>query len=445
VDEQLKIKIGADVTDGVQGLKRFEQELAQTGKVAATTSQITQASFSKIQAGSAQAATRASKDFTGLSRVVQDLPFGFIAISNNLEQLIPAAAGAGLAFSGLIAVLSFAQIGFANWTRGVGLSSETLGDNVKKIHEARQALDTYVESLNDVTKAQIVGQQNAQEELVNLKTLYTATQNVNIPLAERKKLVDQLQEQYPKYFGNIKDEIILAGGAKNAYDKLTASILAVAHAEAAKSALVDLGKQDIAVGQEQVDNNQELFDIQKKINALKASGAKITSISLSGEERLTSEGAKLNKLQNQYNDIVAKGTDLQKNRIDLFNRQKRLTEEITDITVKNPEALLDPGGKTPKGDKGEFGFLFDFLPFDPNGKLKPDQQRKLEEATKKFSANFKNILEGIEVDGKLINLPKTLEEGLDFNKALGKGLPKFKMPPIDVEAEMKIVPKGLRN
>ena len=73
------------------------------------------------------------KDFTGLSRVIQDLPYGFNAISNNLTQLVPAAGAAGLAFSALVAGLSFAQIGLSNWTRGAQAANEGMKESTKAL------------------------------------------------------------------------------------------------------------------------------------------------------------------------------------------------------------------------------------------------------------------------------------------------------------------------
>ena len=80
------------------------------------------------------AAGKMGKDFTGLSRVIQDLPYGFNAISNNLTQLLPAAGAAGLAFSGIVTALTLAQVGFGAWTRGLDkLTGQTaLSDQVNK-------------------------------------------------------------------------------------------------------------------------------------------------------------------------------------------------------------------------------------------------------------------------------------------------------------------------
>jgi hypothetical protein len=86
-----------------------------------------------VASGKAGGATgKLGKDFTGMSRVIQDLPYGFNAISNNLTQLVPAAGAAGLAFSAIVTALTFAQIGFGAWTRG-------MADSKKATEEATKA------------------------------------------------------------------------------------------------------------------------------------------------------------------------------------------------------------------------------------------------------------------------------------------------------------------
>lgn len=74
-------------------------------------------------------------DFTGVSRVIQDMPYGFNAISNNLTQLLPAAGAAGLAFSALVSGITFAQVGLTYWTRGVKESEEALQASTKAVTE----------------------------------------------------------------------------------------------------------------------------------------------------------------------------------------------------------------------------------------------------------------------------------------------------------------------
>lgn len=84
-----------------------------------------------------QATTR---NYTGLSRIIQDLPFGFIGIQNNLTQLLPAAGAAGLVLSAVVSAVTFAQTGFSNWTRG-------LKDNSEQLKKTKDDQEAFNESL----------------------------------------------------------------------------------------------------------------------------------------------------------------------------------------------------------------------------------------------------------------------------------------------------------
>src|SRR5262245_59003621 len=76
----MDIVIGAQINGAVTGLNTVQKELAQT----AVAANKVDSSFQKAAKGTAQATTA----FTNLGRVVQDAPFGFIAISNNINPLI---------------------------------------------------------------------------------------------------------------------------------------------------------------------------------------------------------------------------------------------------------------------------------------------------------------------------------------------------------------------
>jgi hypothetical protein len=130
-------------------------------------------------------------DFTGMSRVIQDLPFGFMAIQNNLTQLLPAAGAAGLAFSALMAGIQFAQVGLTYWTRGSKDATTAFQEQTKsltdfniKVNEVKnsftaaragviskkEALDKYNESLGSS-----IGYANSISEAEDLMVKNTAT------------------------------------------------------------------------------------------------------------------------------------------------------------------------------------------------------------------------------------------------------------------------------
>ena len=84
--EGLQIQIGANVSSAIQGLNQVQTELEQTAqgsiKVTGAVNQVA-TSLNKLP----QSANQATTAVGNLSRIVQDAPFGFIAISNNLQPL----------------------------------------------------------------------------------------------------------------------------------------------------------------------------------------------------------------------------------------------------------------------------------------------------------------------------------------------------------------------
>ena len=168
--------------------------------------------FAGAKAGGA--AGKMGKDFTGLSRVIQDLPYGFNAISNNLTQLLPAAGAAGLAFSGIVTALTFAQIGFGSWTRGIGGATQAT-------QEATKANEEYLAGL--------------AKEKTQLDLLFRSATNDNLSKQVRLEAVKNLRNEYGAYLQDFTDEEILAGKATKAYDLLSSSIIKAAKARAAQS------------------------------------------------------------------------------------------------------------------------------------------------------------------------------------------------------------------
>jgi hypothetical protein len=473
-EEQLKVGITGDASgleaaskQAVSSLNKIDKSAATTatslnkipqvsGKISQAAAQIS-SSAGKMGGSVAKGANEATLAMTNFGRIVQDAPFGFLGISNNLNPMLESfqrlkaetgSAGSALKAMGssligagglgiAVSVVSTLLILFGDKLFKTGTAAE---DQAAKIKKAREALDNYTDGLNDLDRSRVKGLQNAQEELVNLKTLYDATQNTNISIAQRKKLVDELQEQYPKYFANISDEIILAGGAKKAYNELATAILASAKARAAQETLVDINKQVLAVDQEVSGNAANQIKLQQQLNALKAKG--LTETSATGEERLTAAGAKANKIQQQLNSFVTEGNGLLKQRNDLLSRANVLSKSISSQVEANPVALLKTGGKVeaPKVDKPKFNFLFDFLPFDPNGKMKPEQKGELLNAIDKFQKDFSGILQGALFTG---TEDQRIQQAKTFDLKLKAGKVKFDTTSLQEALDKSFKPEEL--
>ncbi|HYH14946.1 MAG TPA: hypothetical protein VD794_06995, partial [Flavisolibacter sp.] len=213
---------------------------------------------------------------TDFNRIIQDAPFGFIGIQNNIGPAIDSftrlrketgttggalkalgsslvgAGGIGFAVSILTSALTFASIGLQAW-------GDRASKSKKAIDEAKEANEKYVEGLDGVRKALLQGRLEAEKELTTLRSLYTATQNTALSQEQRIRAVDSLQEKYPDYFKNLTDEEILAGKGAKAYGELTTAIIASARARAA---------QDLAVENQRIKltNEDRIISAQKEID-----------------------------------------------------------------------------------------------------------------------------------------------------------------------------------
>jgi hypothetical protein len=415
-DESIKVRFIGDDSSFQAAARRTNVALDKTGKAVGKT----------------------GKDFTNFGRVLQDLPYGFQGVQNNLTQLIPSVGALGLAFTALVSAVTFIQVGFGAWTRGMGGASSAANEHTAALRKAQEALRDYVDSLDDINKARVTGAQNAQEELVQLQTLYQATQNANIPLADRKKLVDELQDQYPKYFGNIRDEIILAGGAEAAYKKLSASILQSARARAAQEGLTEIQKELIPLEQQHTELLQKQSDAYQRLRKEEEYTEKRRAKMRQGSQpglATTFNSRQLGGVQREYNEALGETADLWSKISELQGRAAKLTDEITKTVEATPEALLDPGEaiKKLKDVKFETNFFDKFLSFDPTKVA--EKSKEFAEAWKtftEFALTNQGIFVGLDDILAIDSKPSAIKAADQWWKDFQKGVYRFKMEPIEI-------------
>jgi hypothetical protein len=221
---------------------------------------VTAAGIQRSLVNTVRPVANASAAIQNLGRVASDAPFGFIAIQNNLDPLFDSfrrlSAETGSA-GGAFRALGQSLIGGA----GIGLAftvvSSTITTLIQKygsLGNAFSALNPFISSSErlqvSLNKALADGAAKGQEEVAHLQLLYQASQDLNVPLSDRKKIVDELQKQYPDTFKGLSDEAILAGEAAAAYDQLSQSLTAAAAIKAteglAAEQLAELGKLKVA-------------------------------------------------------------------------------------------------------------------------------------------------------------------------------------------------------
>jgi hypothetical protein len=291
---------------------------------------------------------------TNLGRVAQDAPFGFIGIQNNLNPLLESFArlkaetgstGAALKALGssligpaglgiALSVVSAAFLFYQQYVRSTKNATEEIVDVNKE----------FISSLTQVQQAQLKGSQNAVAELTTLKLLYAQTQDVTVSLKQRIDAVDQLQQKYPSYFNNVKDEVILAGNAKDAYIALSKAILATARARAAEELIAENTKQQLVNEQKIKDLEKQGLTVARELRkekeleaAIVAAGGSESEGALNVEKRRNEISIEIAKNKIANNALEAKNSELVKSVNIEIENGARLTGGLGDEIKKNVE------------------------------------------------------------------------------------------------------------
>jgi len=232
----LQIKIGADVGQAIAGLKQVE-----------TASIKTASGISKLS----PAVKTANTSLLGVSRVLQDLPYGFQGIANNITELpnafkslsasakeagtsvgsvllksLTGAGGIGIALSAITTAVTFASIGFGSWTRilgGAGKAAKEAADEQKKYNDSVQSA---IKSVADEA-AKVAG-------LVNYIELETTSKK------ERINAIKELQAISPSYFATLDAEKASIGQVTAAYNIYLLSLRRAVEAKVTEKQLSDV-------------------------------------------------------------------------------------------------------------------------------------------------------------------------------------------------------------
>jgi hypothetical protein len=201
------------------------------------------------------------------NRIIQDAPFGIMGVGNNLQQLTANfsnlsknAGGTGkalkAAFASLLTGPNVALLAISALTTGLTVYSMWANKSKEATKTLAEELEKYRETLDQVNQAQLIGLVNARKESQSFENLRLQAENANIPLEERRKAVEALQQKYPKYLSDLSEEQILTGEVGTAYKSLTEDIIANSKARAA-SELIQQNSNDLLTLELQLREKQE--------------------------------------------------------------------------------------------------------------------------------------------------------------------------------------------
>jgi hypothetical protein len=469
--EKMQIEVGADVKGAVTGLQKVNTEMRKLPKVS----------------------SEAAQSLNNLSRVAQDAPYGFIGIANNLNPLIESfgrlraetgnnktalkalasslmgVGGIGLA----VGLASSLMVVFGDKLFGAGkkakeaaegvkeaaksvreLASDIAASDVSKIQTIAAALTDLNIPLKSRTKAmeeynKVADEQNriSKDDLDNIGKINAAV-NSQIELYQRRALVRAAEEKLKGLYKTIFDEEDKLRKAIEGSGKQTAGDVVRNVTDAQKKALPVLKATNNAAGQAVsglTDAQRQSLPVMKMVTGAgkRVVGSLKTmeeAVGLVGEEFVNAE---------QKIGLSARGF---KNNIS--NAKKEIAGLFQFIRQQSLEGDLFGSvfqGDKEKSDKSkQFDFLFDFLPFNPNGSLKPEQKAQLLTAIDKFSKEFNGIFEG--VDFRLIAKSEdgAIETARQWWANYKRGIVKFAKGDVfgkaldaqTLEVPLSIVPKA---
>jgi arginine repressor len=420
---ELQIKIGADVNEALRGLDQVQTELDQTGKSAtALGNSVSKAaqSFNKLP----QSANQATSAITNLNRVVQDAPFGFVGIQNNIGPLVDSfgalkmstgstggaikaligslagPAGVGLAIAAVSSALTFAIQGFSSWTRGLGA--------------AKEANDKLAESV--------------ATDLVQLTTIVGLIQNTSASTSDRQKALKVLNEEYGKYLPNLDKEAITLTNINEKYQAIIDTMLRQAVVKGIQDEITkqvtEAAKQ---ITQLQLARERERLELDK--------GNKSKFQTLTADQKLAQIADQKNKAVSDGVIAFNKQTQAEKAAIGTTNVYDMMIQGLKKSLMDSLAPALnlastfsDLGETLKKGKEVKF----DFTPIMGISKLSEELKKQADmfEMGIVTNAYQKKIQEGFKklkpIPVKLQIAPELTQEQLKFKELQDKFIENFK-------------------
>lgn len=253
-DQELKVVISSDTADAFKGITQVNTVTKDLGKTSVNTANQLTNSFNKISAASrgvanaqkqlSNTAVNASGSLTALNRVIQDAPFGLIAIQNNIPELfqqfgnlIKQTGSTSAAFKAFGASL----LGAGGATFAVSTLTSIFTALIQKYGDFNTALKAISGSLTEAQKLQLEYNKAVADtagsvggEIAKITAYLNVAANENISRSQRLAALKELKKEYPGHLKNITLENAGSEEAARAIDKLTESLIRKAKVQAAQ-------------------------------------------------------------------------------------------------------------------------------------------------------------------------------------------------------------------
>ena len=301
------------------------------------------------------------------AQVVRELPAlaisaktFFLAISNNIPILADQIANLRAQNEAAIAkgekgvsVIKALLKSFLSWNTvltlvitAVTLFGDKVIEFVGNLFKAKKAIDVNAEALKEYQNAINEARKAEAEAVVTSQLLYDIATDETRSMEDRLSAVRQLQDEYPDYLGNMSEEAILAGSAKDAYDRLTDSLIENARAKAYLSTITEKQGEIVAIEIKRAEALDKLEAAQTRYNN-----------AIAGLEKGKEEG----KMSTELQYFVQSAEAASKQIIELneeiadYNDQISVIDQTIQNLSKNIPVNYVTNNETTKGNGGTDG------------------------------------------------------------------------------------------
>jgi len=302
---KLEVQIGADITDFQKKIKEVEFDVKELSKaklekikLGLDTHEITaQIKDAKSQLNSLKTAVKDTGAQVGgqfvkqtanggnalmqFSRIAQDAPYGIIGIGNNITATVEAfghlknstgsTGGALKAMASSIMGSGGILLGVSLLTTGFTLLAQSglsVGDIIDKV------TGKFDEFGGAIKKASEEGVKATAGEVFGLKALVSASQNKALSDKDRLIAVENLQKQYPGYFGNLSKEQIMTSNLTGVVMELTKALVARATAEKLAGASADIQLKIYSANAKLLQQKDKTLKLEKELALLVGNSTK---------------------------------------------------------------------------------------------------------------------------------------------------------------------------
>ena len=360
-EQGLMLKVGADVVEVTKSLNQVEQEIKQLEKdiknltggalvqankeldrmneISRGLKNIGRSGFDQFGAALNRigtSSTGTAQAFTNLNRVVQDAPFGFIAIQNNIEPLVQSfqqlKAQTG-STGGAIKALAGSLIGAGGVLFAVSAVTSlvtvaiqkygSLGNAAKVLFGTQTELDRILiksaksyEEFNKAFRSSQDIQSNAGKsvsgEIAKVSALVKVIDDETVARGKKLKALSELKGINKEYFGDLTLENIKLESNRKKIDEYTNSLVQAAIVKAFSEDIgklaVELDRQEKALVSTANAFSKVGSATTKAVNATKQFGAAYQDIALSGESGIQKDFVKqvqiVGDLRKKYKELT---------------------------------------------------------------------------------------------------------------------------------------------